>query len=182
MVPVMQSYAAARSLFTFLAAVAWCAIMGGGVILMMALSFVSQFNTQFPAMISAAIPGLAICLFGFLALAMVQIGRASVDSAEYGQQALQVARDQLAFARQVHLETRGEVAAPVIASSEPVSSSAPTDTKHSRPEPPVSNTTLSFDQPSIIKDPIGGYRVANQTFATFGEAKRFLDSRPIWSR
>lgn len=137
MVPVMQSYAAARSLFTFLAAIAWCAIMGGGLLATMAGTVVNQFSNSLPTILSAILPGLAICLFGFLALAMVQIGRASVDSAEYGQQALQVARDQLAFARQVHLETRGEVAAPVIAPPEPVSSGAPTDTKHSRPEPPV---------------------------------------------
>lgn len=101
----MQSYAAARSLFSFMSFVAWSAIIGGGIVALVAMGAVMQFNGSAPAIISAALPGLVICLFGFLALVMVQIGRATLDSAEYGQQSLQVARDQLAFAKQVHLET-----------------------------------------------------------------------------
>lgn len=106
----MQSYAAARSLFSFLAFMAWCAIIGGGLVAFIAGGAVSQFNRSAMAMLPAIMPGLFIVVVGFLMLAMVQIGRASVDSAEYGQQALQVARDQLAFAKQVHAESGGYLA------------------------------------------------------------------------
>ena len=51
------------------------------------------------ALLGAA-PGIILAMIGFFGLALVQMGRANVDSAEYGQQALQVARDQLEVSRQ----------------------------------------------------------------------------------
>ncbi len=51
-------------------------------------------------MLLGAAPGIILAMLGFFGLALVQMGRANVDSAEYGQQALQVARDQLDVSRQ----------------------------------------------------------------------------------
>ncbi len=46
--------------------------------------------------ILAALPGLGLGFIGFIGLVLSQMGRAGVDSAEYGQQMLKIARDQLA--------------------------------------------------------------------------------------
>ncbi|MCE8540135.1 hypothetical protein KBY27_21950 [Ruegeria pomeroyi] len=100
----MQSYAAARNLFSFLGFCAWCLILAGGGLAFVSGSTVAEM-TRYGQMnelkvVMALIPGLGISLVGLLCLALVQIGRASVDSAEYGQQALKVARDQLEVSRQ----------------------------------------------------------------------------------
>jgi hypothetical protein len=52
------------------------------------------------ALLGAA-PGFILAMLGFYGLALVQMGRASVDSAEYGQQSLEVARQQLEVSREV---------------------------------------------------------------------------------
>ncbi len=168
----MQSYSAARSLFSFIAFVAWSAIIVGGIVTFLAAVAISQFNGSLPAVISAALPGLVICLFGFLALVMVQIGRAAVDSAEYGQQALQVARDQLAFAKQVHLERdthRPETAA----------SFATAETKPAA-APPAERQNVTHNGTAITANPDGTYLVSNQVFDTLDAAKTYLDTRPAW--
>ncbi|AUH34656.1 hypothetical protein [Paracoccus tegillarcae] len=166
----MQSYAAARSLFSFLTFIAWCTIIGGALIFIMAIAFLSQFNSSFPAMISAAIPGIGICLFGFLALVMVQIGRASVDSAEFGQQSLQVARDQLAFAKQVH---HGAVSEPTTTQAASPSSSAPSQHQ---------NGSVTYYSTVIAANTDGTYLAKDKTFPTLEAAKKHVDEQPVWSR
>ena len=52
------------------------------------------------ATLTGLLPGLAISFAGFIGLALVQIGRAAVDTAEYTQQMLQIARDQLQVSKQ----------------------------------------------------------------------------------
>jgi hypothetical protein len=52
------------------------------------------------AYIGAVIPGFGIAFAGFMGLVVCQIGRAGVDSAEYGQQSLKIARDQLEISKQ----------------------------------------------------------------------------------
>ncbi len=101
----MRSYEAARGLLSFLGFLAWCAIIGGVLIAIGAGSAVSQtrsFGVGGGAMagMMAAVPGLILAFLGFLALAQVQIGRAGVDTAEYTQQMLKIARDQLEVSKQ----------------------------------------------------------------------------------
>ena len=49
----------------------------------------------------ATIPGLTLSFAGFLSLAVVQMGRASVDAAEYSQQSLNVSRQHLELSKQL---------------------------------------------------------------------------------
>lgn len=180
MVIVMQSYSAARSLFTFLAAIAWCAILGGALLAFMAAIFLSQFNTSFPALISGTLPGIVIALFGFLVLVQVQMGRASVDSAEFGQQALQVARDQLAFAKQVHFETSGKAATPAASSRtyQPsnFASAAAATTAEELSTAPTPQTITENGPAAIFKDPQGNYRVEGKSFDTLEDAQKFIET------
>ena len=101
----MRSYDAARgsfSLFEILARIIitvgiLAAVAGGG------LAAESMGRNVPPALAAAlgALPGVLTALAGFFALAMAQMGRATVDSAEYAQQALSVSRQQLELSREV---------------------------------------------------------------------------------
>jgi hypothetical protein len=85
-------------------------------------------SNELQALLGAA-PGAVVSLAGFFGLAMMQIGRAAVDSAEYGQQALQVSRQQLEVSREVLAQ--GKTAAASYAEllkRQPVSKTNATDT------------------------------------------------------
>lgn len=101
----MRSYEAARGLFSFLAGCAWLIIAAGAIIAVMAAMAISNSGFGRPPsdaqVMLATIPGLSISFAGFLALAIVQMGRASVDTAEYSQQSLSVSRQHLELSKQL---------------------------------------------------------------------------------
>lgn len=112
----MRSYGAARALYSFLGFLAWCVIILGVVIAFGGATAGNQLgsfgrNTSGMAMLMGAAPGLVIGFIGFLGLAVVQNGRAAVDTAEYTQQMLQIARDQLDVSRQTLKQKWGAPAA-----------------------------------------------------------------------
>ena len=76
----------------------------GGITAIGALATLGQVSRSFgaPATIGFAglIPGFAIMFLGFIGLVWTQMGRASIDSAEYAQQSLQLAREQLEISKQ----------------------------------------------------------------------------------
>jgi len=100
----MRSYAAARSYFSFLSFVSWCVIILGGIVALGSLAAIGQMSRSFGgsplAGLAGLIPGIAILFAGFMGLVLVQIGRAGVDSAEYAQQNLEIAREQLNVSKQ----------------------------------------------------------------------------------
>jgi len=101
----MRSYEAARGLFSFLGFCAWVVIIIGVIAALIGASAVSEMRgfgarPSGIATFSGLLPGLAMSFVGFIGLAMVQIGRAAVDTAEYTQQMLQIARDQLDVSKQ----------------------------------------------------------------------------------
>ena len=94
----MQSYSAARKSFSVLEMFAWVIIVLGGIAAVAAF-IASSSNILFG--IVAAVPGIGICALGFFGLAYVQTSRATVDSAEYAQQSLKLARDQFEISKQL---------------------------------------------------------------------------------
>ena len=87
----MRSYEAARGLFSFLAVCSWGIIVVGGIVAVTAFAAVGSALGGSPGdmkLLLAALPGVGISLVGLYGLAMVQMARAGVDSAEYGQQSL----------------------------------------------------------------------------------------------
>lgn len=98
----MRSYAAARGLFSFITLLSWVFMIGGGLGAVMGVAILGDImrSQQSPVILLGSIPGILISIIGFFSLVMAQMGRASVDSTEYGQQMLQVARDQLEVSRQ----------------------------------------------------------------------------------
>lgn len=100
----MRSYEAARGMFSFWSFLAWGLIVVGAVAALLgfqAAAEISRFSrgSGLEAVLGF-VPGFVLMLSGFFWLAFVQIARASVDTAEYTQQMLKVARDQLEVSRQ----------------------------------------------------------------------------------
>ncbi|MCR8551156.1 hypothetical protein M4578_25350 [Salipiger sp. P9] len=97
----MRSYEAARSLFSFLAFIAWCVIILGVLAALLAGGVAGNARSfgGGPTVFLAILPGIGIAIVGFVCLALVQIGRATVDTAELTQQMLEIARDRLEISR-----------------------------------------------------------------------------------
>ena len=94
----MRSYEAARGMFSFLAFVGWSAVAIG----VLAAISGAQMKTGFGGSVGfvGALPGIIIAVVGLLNIAIVQAARATVDTAEYTQQMLKIARDQLDVSKQ----------------------------------------------------------------------------------
>jgi len=95
----MRSYEAARSLFSFLGFIAWSVIIIGVLVALVGAGGGSRYGGAGAGLL-AMVPGIAISIAGFIDLAFVQMGRATVDTAEYTQQMLKISRDQLEVSKQ----------------------------------------------------------------------------------
>ena len=95
----MRSYEAARSLFSFLAFMAWSSVVSGVLLALISAAGASKYGGS-GAGIIAMVPGIVIAIVGCIQLAFVQMGRATVDTAEYTQQMLKLSRDQLEVSKQ----------------------------------------------------------------------------------
>lgn len=94
----MRSYQTARSLHSFLEFLFWMGVICG---LLIALAGAAAGARSFGGGgLLGAGPGLVMIAFCLLGVSNVQNARAAVDSAEYGQQMLKVARDQLEISKQ----------------------------------------------------------------------------------
>ncbi|HCP81860.1 MAG TPA: hypothetical protein DIT67_09820 [Octadecabacter sp.] len=95
----MRSYEAARSLFSFLAFIAWSVVVVGVLVALVSAVGASKYGGGGAGLL-AMVPGIGIGITGFILIAFVQMGRATVDTAEYTQQMLKTARDQLEVSKQ----------------------------------------------------------------------------------
>ena len=82
----MRSYGAAKILFGIFGLISWALIAGGAIAVLAGV-----LDPDGPV----AAAGAAAVFSGFLMLAMVQIGRSTVDTADCAQQILMVSRQQL---------------------------------------------------------------------------------------
>lgn len=95
----MRSYEAARSLFSFLAFCAWAVVIIGVLVALIGAGGGSRYGGAGAGLLAMA-PGIGIGISGLILVAFVQMGRAGVDTAEYTQQMLKIARDQLEVSKQ----------------------------------------------------------------------------------
>ncbi|WP_299919333.1 hypothetical protein [uncultured Roseobacter sp.] len=133
----MRSYEAARNLFSFLAFFATCVIILGVIVGILGATAASTGFQSGPNGLQAllgAIPGAAITLAGFYGLVMVQMGRASVDSAELAQQSLEVSRQQLEVSREVLAQGKATAASyAALLKRQPSMKAQPSDASDSSP-------------------------------------------------
>lgn len=95
----MRSYETARSLFSFLALCAWTVVAIGVLVALIGAAAGSQYGGAATGFLALAL-GAGVVVTGLILVAFVQMGRASVDTAEYTQQMLKVARYQLEISKQ----------------------------------------------------------------------------------
>ena len=95
----MRNYETARGIFSFMELVGWATVIGDIILAVSMGNAVSRYARP-DALVSAILPGLIVALAGLLFVGAVQAWRASVDTAEYTQQMLKIARDQLEVSRQ----------------------------------------------------------------------------------
>ena len=100
----MRSYGAARTCFSILGFLSWAVIIFGALIALVGIGTMGQMSRGYggPSMagLAGVLPGAIVMFLGFLGLVGVQMGRATVDTAEYTQQGLKIAREQLEISKQ----------------------------------------------------------------------------------
>ena len=102
----MRSYEAARGLFSFMSFVGWVIIAGGVLAAIAGIGIGNEMGRNGygrgpgPEVLLFILPGVGIGIVGVITLALAQMGRAGVDTAEYSQQMLQISRESLDVSRQ----------------------------------------------------------------------------------
>lgn len=183
----MRSYETARRHFSFLEFFSWATVVVGVIVALGGLGLGSQadiFGRYSGGMaFLAALPGLKIVFAGYLGVIAAQIGRAGVDSAEYGQQSLAVAREQLAISRSAAIREKGPSAssfAEVVGAKTEASKSAtsqPSFANRVEQKQHLSeNDQLDWDyRGKRIHRTEHGFLLEGQTFVTLDAAKEHVD-------
>jgi len=178
----MRNYEVARKIFSFMEFCGWSLVVIGGLVGVGMAASVGGYGGAGAAITSFLIGGL-IAAVGLIFVGFVQAGRATVDTAEYTQQMLQIARDQLEVSRQ---GLKGANDAPqsftaVTSKEEPPVSSpyrkAEIDTpQESETEPQAAefpeNATMYNGR--MIEQRGNRYFVEGASFLTLGNAKRHV--------
>ncbi len=198
------NYGAARGILGLFEKVSWVVIAFGILLVLGAGAGASQaFAMPF---VLAALPGLFICLVGFVCLVLVQMVKANVDTADYTYQVLSVARDQLEVSRQalqkseqaITYAARQATSTTAAASAQAEPAEANQQASYAaRPEPPQATGEAAI--PSFMRSDAGttsankitnyrgaqiertihGYSVRNRTFATLELAKNAVDAKHL---
>lgn len=175
----MRSYGAARGLFSFLAFVAWSMIVIG---IIAAVLVVGESSSRAPRMMIVIflISSLALSVFGLFLLAAIQNGRATVDTAEYTQQMLKIARDQLEVSNQA-LKQGYETAASFSTQAEPESTKQANGytSKEQPPKPELkSEVTKSIDyKGESIQKLASGYQYKGASFRSLDAVRTYVDEQ-----
>lgn len=182
----MRSYEAARSLFSFLGFIAWSVVVIGVIVALISAAGASKYGGGGAGLL-AMVPGIGIGITGFILVAFVQMGRATVDTAEYTQQMLKLSRDQLEVSKQ-GLKLQNAVpqtfaaAAQTENAQEPKTSFAKQTSTASAPErepkalnleQPMVRSTVYRDKTITIAD--GRFHFANMSFTSLKKAQSYID-------
>lgn len=167
----MRSYNAARRQFDGMELLAKLIMLFGAVIAATAAYGVSEFSGQnIIATAMAALPGLGIAAVGLFVQVHAQTSRAAVDSAEYAQQALKVARDQFELSKEMFAYEKARAPVPARFSETPPADIS-IDTEATRTAPPGAPTTTTRHFGRIIQHAADGYYVDGLRFPSLDEAK-----------
>lgn len=183
----MRSYEAARSLFSFLAFIAWSVVVIGVIVALISAAGASRFGGSAAGLL-AMVPGIGIGITGFILVAFVQMGRATVDTAEYTQQMLKLSRDRLEISKQgLKLQNAApqsfaaasqkeitQESKSSFASQTPKSPAPKQEVKVLKPEQPVTQTTNY--QGKTIRAEQGKFLYNGIPFNTLPAAQEYIDS------
>lgn len=188
----MRSYEGARFLFGLMALVAWGMVVVGVIIAFSGAGAASQFGARGSSFL-AALPGLGISILGLFQIAFIQNARATVDTAEYTQQMLQVSRDQLQVSKQIEKQNKklqqsyadlktDAPAAPAKSGyskkkskpAKPEKTATPKKTKSPKIIPKVVVKEIEYSGATILETD-GVFRVESAEFKELDFAKSYID-------
>ncbi|WP_299593541.1 hypothetical protein [uncultured Tateyamaria sp.] len=175
----MRSYDAARGSFSFFEILARIVVGIGLLAALLGGAFAAKAggngppNVLFGAL--GTIPGGFIALAGFYGLVMAQMGRASVDGAEYAQLSLSVARQQLEVSQEALALSKSKVQATYAAKMAASAASAvqatdPTASPDGTGQPSYADHPMA--EPSVESDADGQLDAASEPNRLASEASQ----------
>lgn len=179
----MRSYEVARKIYSFMEFIGWSLVAIGVLFGVGMAASVGEFAGAGGA-ISALLSGAVIAAVGLFFVGGVQAGRALVDTAEYTQQMLKVARDQLEVSRR-GLKGAGDAPESFSAATSREEPSVSSQYRKAQISPPPQNGS----DPEAAKIPENAemynghaiekrgnrYIVEGASFMTLGNAKRHIN-------
>lgn len=184
----MRSYEAARTYFSILEVVSKIIIIIGGIVALISLLALGEMSRDWGgsplAGLVGIVPGVIVMFAGFLGMVVVQIGRAGVDTAEYTQQMLKIARDQLEVSQQALRGPNASARSFADAVAETPGASATFENlgaangeaeANGSPAPAVENDEHQPHSPDAIEQqPLTAYQIGRQVVQTIYTAKQGL--------
>lgn len=172
----MRSYEVARTIYSILEILAWASIVIGLIAALGGASAGSSFARNGAGLLGA-VPGIIIMISGIFLVGSVQSWRANVDSAEYGQQMLKVARDQLEVSKQAlrTSDSQPNTFGALRAEQEAGRSDRPE--KRVVPAAPVKHApdeVIEYRDRSIVRNGMA-FSVSGKEFVSLERAKRAID-------
>jgi len=170
----LRSYGVARTIFGIVEFVGWCVVVIG-VIVGFALAGSAARYVSGGEKFLLFLAGASGSLLGLFLVGSVQNWRAGVDSAEYGQQMLKVARDQLEVSKQSL--KRQEVDSHSFAALKSPTEQAPTTSfEHTEPRATRQPEAAEHRGHKIYR--VGGsYRAAGEVFPNHADAVAAIDAK-----
>lgn len=167
----MRSYQAARGTFSLVELAAWAAILLGGLLALVGAGVAARAGL--PGMLLGSLPGAGFALLGLFCRVYVQTARATVDCAEYAQQALELSRNQLEQNKQLVRLTEGNLALPQL--NESVHASLKIEPSSSSKSAPDTPLIEEYSGTTITEQPDGTFLADGRSFDTLIDAKNTLD-------
>ncbi len=192
-----SNYGAARSILALAELTLWCGIGLGVIVAIVAAGAASRgFGSSG---LLAAVPGIFISVICFLGIVIVQMAKATVDSADYGYQMLGVARDQLSISQQALRHSEQAISYAARATTEPKANTADVTGTSGKSDVSAANPNESVPLPSfmrsgeneptsprvtdyrdaLIERTINGYTAMDKTFETLELAKDYIDGQRL---
>ena len=171
-----SNYGTARGVLAFAEIVLWCGVGLGVIIAVVAGGAASRgFGSSG---LLAALPGIAIAVVSFIGVVLTQMGKATVDTADYNYQMLEVARQQLAVSHKTLSATSPPTSFADQPPANPNSASSPASAPKALPgtyrAPITDHPDWEYKGRQIHKTD-RGFVVEGRTFATLDQARSHVD-------
>jgi len=173
-IEAMRSYESARRSFGAMEFFAKALIVVG---VLATIPAIIATEDRGPLALLGAVPGVAMMAMGFFGQAYAQTARASVDSAEYGQQTLALAREQLDISKQMLRLAQGTEPEATY-TDEPAKTEDLPDISFDTEAPEVETTPPDRLHPysgKKIEERAGSFQIDGKSYPTLNDAKLAVD-------
>lgn len=175
----MHEYRTARTIFGFMEFVSWALVVIGVIVFLAGMSGGASMSRSFGGSslgaLTGALPGIFLTIVGIMCVMLVQVGRATVDTAEMTGKLLKNSNEELKL-----LKSQGARVAP---DARPAGAAKTGPSRDSPASHEASN--LGETNPSVVKHrgqridvAVDGVFVGRERFASIDDAKVHIDRMP----